>query len=157
MLEEEHTANKCKTPESRDYIAPAAKCKYRFDRILGWVGISEPEEVEIEGEKVPVREFVFKLVSKKHLSESDIEAAQQLIKKLEKVKKIDEEKLLHASKGEAQTEALCLETAGLIRAILTLHDIITKEQCAEVKGKCKQYRIEDWRGWLDYLRQLKAD
>ncbi len=157
MPEEERAADKCKAPEDEENASPASKCKYRFDRILGWVGIPEPEEVEIDGEKIPLREFVFKLVSKKHLSEGDIEAAQQLIHKLEKLKKRDEEKLRHSAKGEGETEALCLETAGLIRAILTLHDVITKEQCEEIKGKCRQYNIGDWHGWINYLRQLKAD
>lgn len=134
----------------------AAKCKYRLDRILTWVGIPEPEEVEIEGEKIPVREFIFKLVSKKDkLSEGEIQAARKLMHIMEKKEMLDKEKLRHAVKGEAQTEKLCLEIAGLIRAILTLNDVMLKDQSEEIKEKSKLHDIQDWRSWVSYLRQLK--
>lgn len=134
----------------------AAKCRYRLDRLLTWVGILEPEEVEIEGEKIPVREFVYTLFSKRDkLSSEDIQAAKELLRKLERKKMLDEEKLKQAKAGEEETEILCLEIAGLIRAILTLNDVILEEPREEIKQKIQSHNVQDWRSWLNYLKQIK--
>ncbi len=130
------------------------RCEYKLGRMLVWVGIQAPDEVDIEGEALPLREVIWKLLSMKELSERDICNARRLVHLLEE-KKLANELAIKSGSNLEEIEKLCLESAGLIRAILTLKDIETKDRDKALQAKCKLYETEDIHSWIEYIKHLK--
>lgn len=133
------------------------RCEFKLGRMLSWVGTRVPDEVNVDGEALPLREVIWKLLSMKELSERDICNARRLVHLLEEKRFANELMIKSKSKRKREIEELCLETACLIRAILTLKGIETRERDKALQAKCELYEMEDIHSWLKYLRQLKEE
>jgi hypothetical protein len=86
----------------------------------------------LDAVELPLCEVIWKLLSMKELSERDICTARKLVHLLEEKKFV-----------------------GLIRPILTLKDIETRDRDKALQAKCKLYEMEDIHSWIEYIKHLK--
>jgi hypothetical protein len=132
----------------------------KLSRLLEWVGIWVPDDIVIDGQKVPLHETIWKLIKKDHLSHEEEALLLNLEDRLDKKYKEDLGKIMVSDRTEDQAFRDYCEAAGLLRAIATLKDIEKREEKAmkpdeliDAMNRAKKARAREW---LEYLRQLSA-
>jgi len=130
----------------------------KLKRQLEWVGVWVPDEVEIEGKKIPLHKVVWELVKKKSLSEEDESLLLSLEEKLNQRFRNDLEKIERLDTTETQALNDYCEAAGLLRAIITLKEVESHEEklvgTDEMRQRITDAKREQAKIWLDFLRQL---
>ncbi|GFO97461.1 hypothetical protein ig2599ANME_1664, partial [groundwater metagenome] len=48
------------------------KCEIRLHKRLAWVGAQDPENLDVQGKNIKIREFIFDLITKNKLSSKDL-------------------------------------------------------------------------------------
>ena len=136
------------TPEERK------KLELRLHRMLVWVGVMTPFEFEIGGNKVPLHEIVWDLLSKDCLTEEEKESVRKLIWKLTAHEKADEEILHKNALTRDEAKSIFREAAGLLRAIMSLKSLVGEKEYCNVRSTASRRRVEDARYWLGFLKQI---
>jgi len=113
----------------------------RIHSLLFWLGKFIPEEELLEGEKVPLRDVIFRYIMKENPSPEEVQGARQLEKQLQGG---------ILTKGEAH--AILDEICGLLRAV----DDIRKSRGANapIKVKAMMNRVQDERRWLSFVKNV---
>lgn len=139
-----------------DYISPEEREHFLFGlhRYLVWVGEKIPDEVEVNGEIIKLRELIWRCIHKKQLSEQEKKHILELVRMLETKKEHDEEALRKANLTHEEAKRLYDESAALIRAIMDLREIEAgriklKEPEDEIRKK-----VDDARRWIGFLRNI---
>ncbi|MEA1944583.1 MAG: DUF5788 family protein [Euryarchaeota archaeon] len=96
---------------------------HRLHRYLVWVGAEIPDVCEIDGTKIPLRELVWRLISKRQLTEEETAGIESLIHVLEKKEAHDEVAIAEANITREEARNLYKEASGLLRAIMDLKKI----------------------------------
>ena len=129
---------------------------YALHRYLTWVGEVVPEEITVDGREIKLRNLIWKLTSKKRLTDKERNCVHGLIIHLDKKEKFDEERLEKAKLTRAQAEQLYDEAAGLVRAIMDLRDLEEgKIKQADFNEMALKDKLEDAKRWVKYVKQMK--
>lgn len=108
---------------------------------------------------MPLHKMIWNIVKKKNISERDREMLLDLEDKLSKKFREDLEQIKHKDTMENQAIRDYCEALGLLRAIITLKDISTKEEKKESKDKLKkrlrETMNEHTKYWLEFLKSLE--
>lgn len=103
--------------------------------------------------------MIWNIVKKKNITESDREMLLDLDGKLNKKFHEDLERIKHKDTMENQAIQDYCEALGLLRAIITLKDISTKEEKKESKDdlakRMRESTNERTKYWLEFLKSLK--
>lgn len=136
------------TPEERKRL------ELRLHRMLVWVGVMTPFEFELKGQKLPLHDIVWDLLSKDCLTEDEKEDVRKLIWRLTKHEKADEE-ILHSNDITVdEAKEIFNEAAGLMRAIMSLKTLVgTKDRCT-LRHRVSRRRVEEAQSWLAFLKQI---
>lgn len=120
---------------------------------LFWVGRQIPEEEEVEGEKVNLKDVVFRYIANENPSLQEMEGAYLLARRLQC--KVDnmESRIKHAELNHEEAKKLLDHTLGLMRAI----DELKKRggPGSEIKLHALLCKVDDERRWLDFVRSMK--
>jgi hypothetical protein len=119
-----------------------------------WVGILVPEFELIGDHEIELRDIVYRLTTKDHLSPEDIEKIDGLIVQLKTRERDLESKLAHNPMTVDAAKALMEEVRGLLKAIDELRDAETEDH-AEVGKTEVMARVEDARRWRDFIESVK--
>lgn len=136
------------TPEER------RKLELRLHRLLVWVGVMTPFEFEIAGQKVPLHEIVWDLLSRECLTEEEKTYVRKLIWKLTAHEKADEEILHNNALTQDEAKKIFQEAAGLLRAIMSLKSLVGAKEYCNYRSTASRRRIEDAKYWLGFLKQI---
>ena len=132
----------------------------KLSRLLEWVGVWVPDDIELDGRTVPLHDTVWKLVRKDHLTGEEEALLLNLEDRLNKKYREDLEKIESTDRTENQAFQDYCEAAGLLRAIITLKDIERREEKAlgqdEWQASENEAKKAHARRWLEYLRQLSV-
>ena len=152
--------------------------------VLVWVGVKEPEELQIDGNdlksemdkfhqtekdlppeihaeqgRVDLHSFIWRLINEKEITERERLQIAELIEILEKKEKIDEETLKAAKLTQKQAIELHDEAARIIRALLDLKDLLkTREHGIETKDGAEnliRQKVNDAKRWNTLLDKIK--
>ena len=124
----------------------------RIHSLLFWLGKFIPEEELLEGEKIPLRDVIFRYIMKENPSPEEVQGALDLADALEvkarQLEKQVQEGIL--TKGEAHV--ILDEICGLLRAV----DDIRKSRGANapIKAKAMMNRVQDERRWLSFVKNV---
>lgn len=135
--------------------ADRRRCETKLHRLLSWVGTEIPAEIHLGCGDIPLRDTIYKFLVKDALTAVDEGQIHRLLQNLEESELIDEERLKHASLTKKEGEGLCLELAGLLRAIMDLKDVKVLRQKRLLKKRGKHHKVEDIKRWISYLKELK--
>ncbi|MDQ1261168.1 MAG: hypothetical protein QG575_349 [Euryarchaeota archaeon] len=138
-----------------DYLTEAERTKLlaSLHHFLVWVGATEPEQMQIDGNdlqsemekfhqtkedlppeihagqgRVLLHHLIWRWINEKEITEKERLQITELIEILEKKEKVDEEDLKAARLSLKQAIELHDEAASIIRALLDLKDILKKKE-----------------------------
>jgi hypothetical protein len=131
----------------------------KLSRLLEWVGAWVPDEMVLDGKKVPLHNVVWSIIKKDRLGDDDLKLLLSLEKKLSAKFRVDMDKIRYEDSMEDEAVKDYCEAIGLLRAIVTLKDIEKREE----KDKDRDELIERMRNntkdqaryWLDFLKALQ--
>jgi hypothetical protein len=120
---------------------------------LFWVGRQIPEEEDVEGEMVDLRDIVFRYIANENPSLQEMDGAYSLARRLQY--KVDdmEGQIKHADLTIGEAEEILDHTLGLMRAIEELKK--RGGPGSDVKLQALLCKVDDQRRWLDFVRSLK--
>lgn len=131
------------------------KCEIRLHKHLAWVGTQYPENLDVQGKNIKIREFIFDLITKNRLSSKDLKEIKILLHILQEIKLRKEKELETMKLTISEGRQLCDEIAGLIRAVDALKDLPKMREKGEFYRKSKENRIRREKRWIKYLENLK--
>jgi hypothetical protein len=127
-------------------------------KTLNWIGVKIPQEVELKGKMVPLKEVMWDLMSKKEcFTEDEKKILTDLESALETKLKED---IREVGTDESKTEAInhYCEALGLMRAIISLKSMVETDKCHAKKQKLSKRitdrRKEEAESWLGFLKRI---
>lgn len=118
---------------------------------LFWVGRFIPDEVMIDGERIPLRDLVFRYLSKGEHTEEEVKNAMAFSQRLERRIGEIESKIRYEEMTRSEAEGLLEEMLGLMRAVDELRE---RAGSAELRRQAMLSRVEEERRWMDFVRRL---
>lgn len=131
------------------------KCEIRLHKLLAWVGVQYPENLELPYGRVHLRNIIFNLLSKNRLSSKDLKDIEALQHSLQEMRLRKDKELETMELTISEGRELCHEIAGLIRAIDTLKDLTKMERKNGIHREFKENKIKDGKRWIKYLEEIK--
>lgn len=122
--------------------------------LVYWVGVLVPEYEMLDDHRVELRNLVFRLVTKEHLSAEDRAEMDELIASLKQKEHDLEHKLVHDPMTVQAGKALLEEIRGLLKAIGELR-YAESEEVADIGTKEVKSRIEDAQRWNRFIEQVR--
>lgn len=136
------------TDEEREHILS------RAHSVFSWVGNLIPDREKFDNTEIELRNVIFKLRTKKGITDDDRDLARLLMVKIKERKSELEHKLRNDRMTLATAKKLLDEISGLVKAINDLHDVETSEDLFDRKTAIMS-RIDDEKRWQRYLKRLK--
>jgi hypothetical protein len=124
----------------------------RLHSLLFWLGKQIPEEELLEGERIPLREVIFKFVMNEKPSPEEVQGAMALADALEAKAKRLERELTDRKMTKGEAHIILDEICGLLRGV----DDIRKSSGANasILAKALINRVQDERRWLDFVKKV---
>lgn len=170
----------CLTEEDRKKLVSS------LHHALVWVGVREPEVLEIdkgdlrmEMEKyhqtekdlppelhagqgrVELHRLIWRLINEKEIPETERQQISELIDILERKKRIDEDYLSSRRLSREQAVKLHDEAASIIRSLMDLKDLLRgKGRSAEISGEREELirkRVDEVKRWNNFMNELKGN
>jgi myosin heavy subunit len=171
-----------------DYLTEEERKKLlaSLHHVLVWVGVKEPEELQIDGDdlksemdkfhqtekdlppeihaeqgRVDLHHLIWRLINEKEITEKERMQIAELIEILEKKEKVDEESLKAAKLTQKRAIELHDEAASIIRALLDLKDLLKKrERGIETEDAAEDLirrKVKEAKRWNKFMNQIKKD
>jgi malonyl CoA-acyl carrier protein transacylase len=121
----------------------------RIDRESSTLGVEIPERIEIQGEEVRLREFVFEIKRRETVPAGErdrVERAKRNLRRerLERKERIEENEVSFEA-GEELAEAI----VGIDRALEALESLKPES----VEAEAKRQETADTKRWMDFLKK----
>ena len=126
----------------------------RVHSLVYWVGMLIPEHELLGGSEIDLREVVYNLTSKDHLTSEEVAQVNELIRLIKAKEHILEKRLAHDPMTLDSAKAMVEETCGLLRAIDELRTVETVEK-AEFRKADVISRLDDARRWQKFVESIK--
>jgi hypothetical protein len=110
-------------------------------------------EVHLDRGVVDLHDLMGRLVHLKEPNDKEKEEIRELICILEREKVEDEEVLRAKNLTREQADRLYKETAGVIRALLDLRDLLHGRVGSDIKAETIKRKVEDARRWNEFVEQ----
>ncbi|MFP4546087.1 MAG: DUF5788 family protein [Methanomassiliicoccales archaeon] len=134
------------TPEDRKrYLA-------KIHSSLFWVGRFIPEEEEVEGKTVPLRDLIFRWIGERDRSDEEIRGALSLASKLECKAREMEDRIKEEDISREEAERLLDHILGLMRAVNELRK--RGGEGSEIRLQALTHQVDDQRRWLEFVKGL---
>jgi hypothetical protein len=146
LHESANKATRCLSEQER------AKVMGSINSLFFWAGHMIPDEWEIEGHKVRLRDTVFRMVNDEEVTLEELQAARALAEVLEKEARRLEGDLRHNDLTEAQADSLFDDICGLLRGVAELRDLQTQHD--EYRKEQLIQNIGDEKRWLRYVKEV---
>jgi hypothetical protein len=127
----------------------------RAHSVFSWVGNLIPDREKFDNTEIELRNVIFKLRTKKGITDDDRELARLLIQKIKGRKGELENRLKNDKMTLAAAKKLLDEISGLVRALNDLHDVELSDELIERKSAIFN-RIDDEKRWQKYLKRIKT-
>ncbi len=137
----------CLTDEERRRILR------RLHSFFGWVGVRIPEELDLDGERVQLRERVDRFVFDDHLDDEERAEVLDLIDKLEQKSEILEEELEVEEMTLEEAEAILRRAIGVLRAIDELKHLDDVDEWEDRHRELME-RVDDAQRWRDFTKRV---
>jgi hypothetical protein len=167
-----------------DYLTETEREKLlvNLHRVLVWVGSKEPETIQIEQAAideelqkfhqtmkdlppeihpdkgtVELHRLIWRLINEKEITEEERIQIEELIDLLQKAEQKEENILKGQRITREQAGRLYEETAGVIRALLTLKDLLKNKERSDTKKEVGIGKVEDIRRWNKFIDQVEKN
>ncbi|MCJ2556775.1 MAG: DUF5788 family protein [Candidatus Thermoplasmatota archaeon] len=131
------------------------KVMARIRSLFFWVGETIPDEVEISGRRVPLRDLVHDFVHKQELSDEEREDIGALTRDLQKREKFFAHLLDLPDITKEEAEEISHRLLGILRAIDELRSLEEGPE-RDIEKSSLMKKIEDEKRWLKYTKGLRT-
>jgi hypothetical protein len=132
------------------------KLLLKLNRLFTFVGTEIPEEIELDGQVVPLHEVMWRLINhKRELTPEEFSAAQKLYMAVERKIHKDKSAIKSQDIDEHQALELYTEAQGLIRAAIELRDFEQGKLLDNYVKTESEKRNEAQKRWLRFLKQIR--
>ena len=121
----------------------------RVEREGATVGASIPETVDVQGETLALREFVFEARSRGTVPSDERERVERAKKNLRRERLARKQRLEDDDMTREEGDALVEAIIGLDRALHALSDLGT----VDIEGEADAQEMADRKRWLSFLKQ----
>lgn len=123
----------------------------RLDREGATIGTRIPEQVTVQGEEVPLRDFVFEVKRRESVPPGDRERVDRAKKnlrreRLQRRQRIEREDDLSYEEGEALVESIL----GISRALHALEQL----EPTDLEEAAAQQETADQQRWMSFLKKV---
>jgi len=125
----------------------------RIHSLLYWLGARIPQQIEVEGEKINLRDIVFNYITKDEHTPKERQQALALADLLAREEKKLEESIITEDLSRKQACELCQEARMLLRAVDELRSSPPEE--ADVKKDELLKKVSDAKRWDKFVKRLK--
>ncbi len=168
----------CLTEEEREKLVSS------LHHALVWVGIKEPEELEIDKSELKVEmqrynqtekdlppelhasqgrillhNLIWRLINEKDITETEKQQISEIVDLLERKEKIDENSLISKRLTQEEAEKLHDEAAGIIRSLLELRDLLRgRGHGADSRSEREEIirqKVDEAKRWNNFIDRLK--
>lgn len=171
-----------------DYLTEAERARLlaSLHHFLVWVGVAEPELMQIDGNdlssemqrhhqtekdlppevnpgqgRIDLRRLIWRLINEKEITDEERQQIDELIEILDRKEKKEEQDLKTEKLSLKQAVTLHDEAASIIRAILDLKDILKKKE----HGALAEYganelikrKVDQVKKWNKFMDEIKKD
>ncbi len=126
---------------------------FRLHSTLGWVGVRIPEECDLDGERVELRDLVDRFVFDDHIDEAERAEALALVDKLEDKAGILEEELEAEDLTLEEAEEILRRAIGVLRAIDELKHLDDAEEWEDRHREVME-EVDDAKRWRDFSKRV---
>lgn len=171
-----------------DYLTEAERTKLlaSLHHFLVWVGATEPEQMQIDGNdlssemekyhqtekdlppeihagqgRVELHRLIWRLINEKEITDEERLQINELIEILDKKEKKDEEDLKAAKLSLKQAMMLHDEAASIIRALLDLKDVLKKKEHGTPVGYDPEdlikRKVDQAKKWNNFVDEIKKN
>ncbi len=129
---------------------------FKLNRLFTFVGTEIPEEVDLDNERVPLRQVMWQLVNRtQKLTPEEFAAVEKLYASIERKIREIESTIKTGAIDDNEAIALFEEAQGLIRAAVELRDIEKGKQFDTFGELASAKKIEAQKRWLEYLKKVR--
>lgn len=132
-----------------------AKMLSRIHSLVYWVGMLIPEHELLGGSEIDLRDVVFKLTTKEHLTDEEVAEIHELIDLLKAKERSLEKRLARDPMTVGTAKEMLAEVCGLLRAIDELRETESPEH-AEFSKRAVMSRVEDAKRWQRFLDAIQS-
>lgn len=124
----------------------------RLHSLLFWLGKLIPEEELLEGERIPLREVIFRFVMNEKPTPEEVQGAMALADALEAKARRLERELNERKMTKGEAHIILDEVCGLLRGV----DDIRKSSgaTASILAKAMMNRVQDERRWQSFVKKI---
>jgi len=130
-----------------------AKILANLRGLTSWVGGMIPEQEEIEGKRIPLRDIVYSYVAEENPTDEEIEGALSLANVLEKKGSELENAIKTGDITRGEAHRLEDEIKGLLKAGDALKHL--KGDAIGIKAKALAAKVGDARRWLEFVKKIR--
>lgn len=130
-----------------------AKIVSRIHSLLFWVGELIPQEIDVEGRSIPLRDVVFRYIMSDSPSDEERKEAARLAFMLDQHVGEMEEEIKHGDLTRARACELMNEARAYLRAVDELRSASGQE--AEIKRHALMNRVDDARRWKRFVEKVR--
>ncbi len=129
---------------------------HKLNHMFTFVGTEIPEEIELDHERIPLRQVMWQLLNRKEkLTPEEFAAVEKLYTSIERKIREIESTIKTAAINDNEALALFVEAQGLIRAAVELRDIEKGKQLDSYGQLESAKKIEAQKRWLQYLKKVR--
>lgn len=125
----------------------------RLHQTLSWVGVRIPEEVDLDGERVRLRERVDRFVFDDYIDPQERAEVLALIDKLEDKAEILEDALEGEDLTLEEAERILKRAIGVLRAIDELRHLEDQEEWEDRHTEIME-KVDDAKRWHDFSKRV---
>jgi hypothetical protein len=151
-------------------------------RTLVWVGVKEPEEYKVEKEMIKdemlkygltesdqppevhpdkgvidVHHLIWRLINEKEITDKERVQIDELIDLLQRKEHQEEEGIKTTRLTHEQAKEVYNETAGCIRALIDLKDLLMKREHSDQEKTAIRKKVDDAKKWNEFAERFKED
>lgn len=148
-MEEEGQQQKGRTLSDQE----RRKIQARLHATLSWVGVRIPEECNIDGERIRLRDLVDRFVFDDEIDDQERAEVEELIDKLEDRAGILVDELAYEDMTLEEAEKLLARTIGLLRAVDELKHLEDEDEWDKKRTKVME-QVDDAKRWHEFTKRV---
>jgi hypothetical protein len=125
----------------------------RVDSMFSWVGAAIPREIEVDGERIPLKGTIEELIMKKELDRESRARISKLLRALHRKEESLKDLIRDGDITEDQAVEIYDEIKGIVRALSKLRKLESGEDPgdADVEKQTLMKKVDDEKRWKKFL------
>ena len=122
----------------------------RLDREGSTVGLQIPERIDVQGEEVALREFVFEIKRRETVPPGELERVEAAKKNLRRERLARRQRIESGELSYEEGERLAESVLGIDRALNALESL----QPTDLEAEANRQDAADTKRWMSFLKQV---